>query len=148
MQPNFDIVVPTQDMDPLLTAPLDQFAIRASSGQATVYHMSKESFTQAVQEGHDANAFIAFLLRHNRGGSLPSNVLQTLEDWRGGMKRVRIRTIHVIESEDKLVMADLLHRRRLKKYFKALDPQTMVQYGNCTKAELAKELEKDGFVIE
>ena len=148
VQPNFDIVVPTQDMDPLLTVPLDQFAVRTSSGQATVYNVTKDSFTQAVQDGHDANGFIGFLLKHNRGGSLPANVMQTLEDWRGGMKRVRLRTIHILESDDNLVMADLMHRRRFKKYFKPLDPQAVVQYGNCTKAELARELEKDGFVVD
>ena len=119
VQPNFDVVVPTQEMDPLLTVPLDQFAVRASSGQASVYNVTKESFIQALQEGHDGNAFVNFLLKHNRGDGLPSNVMQTLEDWRGGMKRIRLRTIRVIESDDGLVMADLMHR---KKNSEASDP--------------------------
>src|SRR5690606_7677517 len=42
VQPNFDIVVPTQDTDPLLTVPLDQFAERRSTGVATVYTLTKE----------------------------------------------------------------------------------------------------------
>ena len=148
VQPNFDIVVPSQDVDPLLTVPLDQFAERASTGQATVYHLSKESFTKAVQEGHDGGAFVAFLVAHERRGSLPGNVLTTLEDWRGGMKRVRLRTIHVLESGDPLVIADLMHRRKLSKYLSPLDPASMVAYKKIPKAELAKELEKQGFVVE
>jgi len=148
VQPNFDIVVPTQDMDPLLTVPLDQFSERKSSGQATVYNVSKDTFTLAVQEGHDADAFVEFLLRHNRGGSLPKNVMMTLEDWRGGMKRIKLRTIHVIESDDSLVMADLMHRRKLRKYFTPIDPKMMVQYDEIAKDELVKLLEKDGFVVE
>lgn len=148
VQPNFDIVVPVQDMDPLLTVPLDQFAVRMSSGQATVYNVTKDSFTQAIQEGHDANAFVEFLLAHNRGGSLPANVMMTLEDWRGAMKRVRMRTIHVLEADDPLVMADLLHRRRLTKHLQAIDARRVVTINGVSKSALAKALEKDGFIVE
>jgi len=148
VQPNFDIVVPTQDMDPLLTVPLDQFAVRGSSGQATVYNVSKESFTQAVQEGHDAGAFVEFLLAHNRGNGLPGNVMTTLEDWRGTMKRVRMRTIQILESDDPLIMADLMHRRRYKKHFKVLDPRQCVGIAGVSKGDLRKALEKDGFVVD
>ena len=148
VQPNFDIVVPTHDVDPLLTVPLDQFTDRGSTGQATVYHLSKESFTRAVQDGHDGEAFVAFLLNHNRGGSLPTNVMTTLEDWRGGMKRVRLRTIQILESDDPLVIADLMHRRRFNKYFESIDPHRVVSFGKIDKSELAKALEKDGFVVD
>ena len=147
VQPNFDIVVPSQDMDPLLTVPLDQFAVRGSTGLATVYTLTKDSFTRAVQEGHDGDGFVKFLLEHNRGGSLPSNVLTTLDDWRGGMKRVRLRTVHVLESDDPLVVADLIHRRRFNKHFEQLDPHKTVAVARISKADLAKELEKEGFVV-
>lgn len=148
VQPNFDVVVPVQDMDPLLTVPLDQFAQRISTGQATVYHVSKESFTQAIQAGHDPRVFIEFLMRHNRESALPANVLQTLEDWCGGMKRVRLRTLHVLETTDPLVMADLLHRRRLGKYFQPINPAALLRYNSVSRADLAKMLEKEGFVVE
>lgn len=148
VQPNFDIVVPTQDMDPLLTVPLDQFAIRQSSGKASVYLLSKESFTQGLQEGHDADAFVQFLIAHNRGGQLPPNVMTTLDDWRGGLRRVRLKTLHIVETDDPLVMADLQHRRKFKRFFQPLDPHVMVTYGKISRAELAKVLEKDGFIVE
>jgi hypothetical protein len=148
VQPNFEIVVPVQDMDPLITVPLDQFAERASTGQATVYRVTRDTFTQAVQEGRDASAFAAFLLAHNKGGDLPANVTQTLEDWRGSIKRVRLRTLHILESEDPLVMADLMHRKKLKKHFSALDTEKTVQYTGISKKELAKMLEKEGFIVK
>ncbi|MBX7257149.1 MAG: helicase-associated domain-containing protein [Candidatus Hydrogenedentes bacterium] len=147
VQPNFDIVVPTQDTDPLLTVPLDQFAERRSTGVASVYTMTKDSFTRAIQDGHDSDRFITFLLTHNRGGALPPNVMTTLDDWRGGMKRVRLRTIHVLESDDPLVMADLLHRRRFMKHFEQIDPRKTVAFTRISKTEIAKELEKEGFVV-
>lgn len=148
VQPNFDIVVPTQDTDPLLAVPLDQFADRLSTGAATIYNLNKDSFTRGIQAGHDGDAFVAFLLAHNRGGALPANVMTTLEDWRGGVKRVRLRTIHVLESDDPLVIADLLHRKRLSKHLQPVDPQKVVTFGKISKADLAKELEKEGFVVD
>ena len=147
VQPNFDIVVPTQDMDTLLTVPLDQFAIRQSSGQATVYLLSKESFTQALQEGHDGDAFIDFLLTYNREESLPRNVMLTLEDWRGGVRRVKFKTISILEIDDHLVMADLQHRRKFKKFLTPIDINQYIQYEDES-TELIKLLEKDGFIVE
>ncbi|MCL4217231.1 MAG: hypothetical protein KJ052_09550, partial [Candidatus Hydrogenedentes bacterium] len=77
----------------------------------------------------------------------PTNVLQTLEDWRGGMKHVRLRTIHVLEAEDPLVIADLLHRRRFAKHLTAVDGRKVVAYTRISKAELVKTLEKEGFIV-
>lgn len=148
VQPNFDIVVPHQDMDPLLTVPLDQFAERMSSGQVCVYRVTKDSYLQALQNGHDPAAFADFLMRHNRGGSLPANVRATLDDWRGGVKRIRLRTCHVIETDDPMVMLDLSHRKRLVKYLEPVDPHKSVRYRGASRAELVKILEKEGFVIE
>jgi hypothetical protein len=148
VQPNFDIVVPIQDMDPLLTVPLDQFGVRISVGQVAVYSLTKESFVQAVQNGHNASAFIDFLMRHNRGHSLPSNVMATLEDWGGAIKRVRIKTYHVIESDDPLVMADLVHRRKFAKFFETIDAHKTVRYDGIVRTDLEKALEKEGFIVE
>ena len=148
VQPNFDIVVPTQDMDTLLTVPLDQFTVRQSTGQATVYLMTKEAFTQALQEGHDGDAFVGFLLAYNRNGALPPNVMTTLEDWRGGLRRVRITTIDVLEIDDHLVMADLQHRRKFNKFLTPLDPDKYILYHDTNTSELGKLLEKDGFIVE
>jgi hypothetical protein len=148
VQPNFDIVVPTQDTDSLLAVPLDQFATRQSTGQATVYQLDKDSFTQALQDGHDGDTFVEFLLNHNRGGTLPSNVMTTLDDWRGGLRRVRLKTIHVLETDDVLVMAELMHRRKFRKHLEAVDPKRLAIYSEIPKAELTKHLEKDGFIVE
>ena len=148
VQPNFDIVVPTLDMDPLLTVSLDQFADRQSTGHATVYHLNKDSFTRGLQDGHDGDAFVEYLLTHNRGGSLPTNVMTTLDDWRGGLRRVRVHTVHVLESDDPLVIADLRHRKKFQKYIQLIDSHRVVRYSDISKAELLKQLEKDGFIVD
>lgn len=147
VQPNFDVFVPLYDVDPLVTVPLERFATRTSSGRAAVYHLSKDSFTRAVQDGHDGGAFIEFLLTHNRG-ELPPNVMTTLQDWCGSMKRVRLHTLHVVEADDPLLLADLLHRRRLRKHLGPVDANRVLTYSKISKAQLTKELEKEGFVVE
>ena len=64
------------------------------------------------------------------------------------MKRVRFRTIHVLETDDPLVAADLMHRRRYKDQLEALDGQTLLTYKRAQKSRIRKDLEKDGFVVE
>lgn len=84
---------------------------------------------------------------NNRGGNLPANVLTTLEDWRGAMKKVRLRTVEIIESDDPLVMADLLHRRKFQKYLLPIDARQVVRYGEISRDEIARALEKK-FIVE
>ncbi|MFO7975761.1 MAG: helicase-associated domain-containing protein, partial [Candidatus Hydrogenedentota bacterium] len=148
VQPNFDIVVDMKAADPLITVPLDQFCERVSASQVAVYHLTKETFTRAVQQGRNSAAFIEFLLSHNKGKNLPRNVLTTLEGWRGGMKRVRLRTVQVLEAEDPLVMADLRHRKRVAKHVDHIETDRMVVLKKTRKSELKKLLEKEGFVVE
>ncbi|MEA3365275.1 MAG: helicase-associated domain-containing protein, partial [Candidatus Hydrogenedentes bacterium] len=148
VQPNFDIVVDMKAADPLITVPLDQFCERVSASQVAVYHLTKESFTRAVQQGRNSAAFIEFLLAHNKGKSLPRNVLTTIEGWRGGMKRVRLRTVQVLEAEDPLVMADVRHRKRVAKHVDPIETERMVVLKKARKSELKKLLEKEGFVVE
>lgn len=148
VQPNFEIVVPTQGVDPLLTVPLEQFADPISRSNVIVYRLTKAAFTRALQLGYDGTAFVHFLVTHNRGGEIPPNVLTTLQDWCGSAKRVRLHTLHVMECEDPLVLADIASRRSLKKYLRAIDPARTMSYEKITRTELVKELQKEGFIVE
>ncbi len=148
VQPNFDIIVPVRDVDPLVTVPLEQFAEPHGAGHAQVYRLTKASVTRALQSGHNGEAFLNFLVKHNRSGSLPENVATTLEEWFGSVKRVRLKTLHVIESDDPLVIAELLHRKPFAQRLSKVDPNHTVAYSKISKKELMKRLEKDGFIIE
>jgi hypothetical protein len=61
---------------------------------------------------------------------------------------VRIRTIEVIESDDPLVMADLVHRRKFQKHLQPLDGRQVVRFKDIDREELARALEKEGFIVE
>ncbi len=147
VQPNYEIVAAVEDMDPLLTVPLETFAERISASRVIVYRLTRDSFVRAMQEGRNPDAFIAFLLDHSRD-PLPENVLVTLKDWRGAAKQVRLRTWHVIETDDPLVVAELEHHRRWREHLETIDTRKALRYRNLSRAELKQALEKEGFVVK
>lgn len=147
VQPNYEIVAAVQDMDPLMTVPLEAFTERVSTSRVMVYRMTRDAFVRAMQEGRNADLFIEFLLNNSRE-PLPENVLVTLKDWRGGAKQVRLRTWHVIESDDPLVIAELEHHRRWRDKLEGIEPNKAVRYHDMPRTELKRALEKDGYIVK
>lgn len=147
VQPNYEIVAAVKDMDPLMTVPLESFAERVSVSQVMVYRLTRDTFLRAMQEGRNPDVFIDFLLNNSRD-PLPENVLVTLKDWRGGAKQVRLRTWHVLESDDPLVIAELEHHRRWRERLNTIDAHKAIRYQGMTKAELKRALEKDGYIVK
>ncbi|MFA7692787.1 MAG: hypothetical protein GX117_12740 [Candidatus Hydrogenedentes bacterium] len=147
VQPNFEIIADVQHIDPLLTTPLDAFALRVSDHPLLVYRLDRDSFLAAMQRGHSAEQFITFLMNHNRG-ELPENVLITLRDWCGMAKQLRLRTYHVIESEDPLVIAEIEHHRQWREHVQPIDPHHVLRYQGLTRAEIKAALEKEGYIVD
>ncbi|MCK5862778.1 MAG: helicase-associated domain-containing protein [Candidatus Hydrogenedentes bacterium] len=147
VQPNYEIVAAIEDMEPLLTVPLETFAERVSTSRVMVYRLTRDSFVRAMQEGRNPDVFIEFLLNNSRD-PLPENVLITLKDWRGGAKQVRIRTWHVIEADDPLVITELAHHQHWKKQLDSIDPHKTLRYHDLSRAELKRTLEKDGYIVK
>ncbi|NLN93701.1 MAG: hypothetical protein GX130_10395 [Candidatus Hydrogenedens sp.] len=146
VQPNFEIMASLNHMDPLSTIPLHIFAEAESKSSVGVFRLKRERFVRALQQGHDPAAFLAFLQENNRG-DLPETVVITLQDWLSTAKIVRLRTYHVIESEDPMVIAELAHHPRWKEYFTEVDGKKVLRYKNFSRQELAADLEKEGFII-
>lgn len=146
VQPNYEVAAALQDIDPLLTIPLDTFAVRISEQPVTVYKLTREAFVHAMQQGHPAEGFINFLLNHNRG-PLPGNVLTTLKDWCGTAKQVRLRTYHVLEADDPLVIAELEHSRQWARHMAPFEAHKVLRYQGLSKAELKAALEKEGYIV-
>lgn len=146
VQPNFEIVASVEDMDPLMTAPLEMFADRISEGQVLVYRLSRDAFVRAMQEGRHADNFIAFLLDHSRNG-LPENVRVTLRDWCGTAKAVRLRTYHVIEADDPLVIAELEHNNQWQEHIEPVEGHKALRYHGVSKTQIKRLLEKDGYIV-
>jgi len=54
----------------------------------------------------------------------------------------------VIEADDPMTLLDLAHRRRVAPNIEQVDPHRVVQFKGLSKKELARLLEKEGFVVE
>lgn len=146
VQPNFEIMAALEQMDPLRTIPLHIFAEADGKGSVGVFRLTRERFMRALQQGHDPAAFLAFLKENSRS-PLPENVVITLQDWLRSAKRVRLRTYHVIESDDPMVIAELAHHRKWNGHFTAVNEKKLLRYEGLTRQALEEELEKDGYII-
>lgn len=146
VQPNFEIMAALEQMDPLRTIPLHIFAETDGKGSVGVFRLTRERFMRALQQGHDPAAFLAFLKENSRS-PLPENVVITLEDWLRSAKRIRLRTYHVIESDDPMVIAELAHHRKWNGHFTAVNEKKLLRYEGLTRQALEEELEKDGYII-
>lgn len=146
VQPNFEIVVSGEDMDPLMTVPFETFAVRVGAGRMLVYRLDREKFVQAMQAGRNAERFIVFLLNHSRSG-LPENVALTLRDWCGTAKHVRLRTYHVVEADDPLIIAELEHKDEWRTHVVPIESSKVLRYHGIARAQLKKVLEKEGYIV-
>lgn len=148
VQPNFEILVPVNDFEPLQLACIELFTTKKSTGPLSIYQLSKDSFLKALQAGADPQLFIQFLLQHSNPQQLPEIVIHTIQDWFHTIKRVRIRPVILIESDDALTITDILHRKRLSDCVSMVSSQTSLIVTGKLLSEIKSLLEKEGFVID
>ncbi len=149
VQPNFEIIVPTIEFDPLQLIWIELFTQKKNSaGPVSIYALTKESFLKGLQSGADPNQFIQFLMQNARNQQIPSIVISAMEDWLHTIKRVKVRSVILIEAQDSLIIADLLHRKKLAGIFHPItEKQTLYTRGKLL-SEIKSLLEKEGFVVE
>jgi len=149
VQPNFEIIVSTVKADPLQLIWIDLFAQRKSSGgPVSVCSITKESFLRGLQLGADPNQFVQYLIQNTRKQQIPDIVISTIEDWMHTIKRVKIRSVILIEAQDSVIIADLMHRKKLMNILHRVSPNQMVYARGVLLSEIKGLLEKEGFVVE
>ncbi|MGC9054508.1 MAG: helicase-associated domain-containing protein [Candidatus Hydrogenedens sp.] len=149
VQPNFEIIVPTIKVDPLQLIWIELFAQKKSNGgPVSIYSITKESFLKGVQSGADPNQFIQYLFQNTRKQQIPDIVISTMEDWMHTVKRVKVRPVILIEAQDSVIIADLMHRKKLSEILHPISPNHTVYSRGMLLSEIKALLEKDGFVVE
>ncbi|HOK08879.1 MAG TPA: helicase-associated domain-containing protein [Candidatus Hydrogenedens sp.] len=149
VQPNFEIIAPTVETDPIKLVWIELFTEKKSSaGPVTIYKLTKESFLRGLQRGADHNYFIQSLIQLARNQHIPDILISTIEDWSHTAKRVKIRPVILIETSDSVVIADLLHRKRLSNIFHHVSENQMLYAKGKLLKEIKTLLEKEGFVVE
>jgi len=149
VQPNFEIIVPTIEFDPLQLIWIELFTQKKSSaGPVSIYALTKESFIKGLQSGADPNQFIQFLMQNVRNQKIPPIVITTMEDWLHTIKRVKMCHVILIEAQDSLIIADLLHRKKLAGILHPITKDQTIYARGKLFSEIKSLLEKEGFVVE
>jgi|GEM_PF-1166251 len=149
VQPNFEIIVPTVNTDPLQLIWIELFAQKKSNGgPVSIYSITKESFLKGLQSGADPNQFIQHLIQNARKQQIPDIVISTIEDWLHTVKRVKVRPVILIEAPDSVLIADLLHRKKLSEILHPISPNQTAYARGILLSEIKALLEKEGFVVE
>lgn len=148
VQPNFDLIVPTDEIDPLRLAVIEAFTQKKSEGKLSVYNISKDSFLRGIQRGVKPELLLKILQEHANRKKLPDLLISTLHQWITSIKKVKLHRVILLETDSPVTALDLLHRKRLVgKLYPPQNNQIVVL--DCKDiSELKNLIEREGFVVE
>ncbi len=148
VQPNFEIIVPTEDIEPLKLAIIEIFTQKKSEGKVSVYHISKESFLKGIQKGVHPELFVNILHEYSNKRKPPELVISTIHQWANSVKKVKIQKVYLLETDSPMTAIELLHRKKLSGILTTPQEKHIIA-SNCKDwAQLKSLLEKEGFVVE
>jgi hypothetical protein len=77
-----------------------------STGDACSFKIDYSGFVKALDQGIDGRQIADFLVKSS-SKPVPENVLKTIDDWSERSKKIRIKTITVIEADDEYLLAEI-----------------------------------------
>jgi len=140
VQPNYDIVVAEGRLKQVHNLFFDRFAEKVADDVASIYKLTFKSIVNALDNGITAGEIIEYLTKHS-SNPLPDNVQKTLDEWDRESKRIRIRKVTIIETDDKYLMEELKSSKSIRNYInKELSYAAEIDEKNSMKAK--REIEK------
>ena len=140
VQPNYDIVVAEGKLKQVHNLFFDRFADKVADDVASIYKLSFKSIVNALDNGITAGEIIEYLAEHS-SNPLPDNVQKTLAEWDRESKRIRIRKVTIIETDDKYLMEELKSSKSIRNYIiKELPYTAEIDGKTCMKVK--REIEK------
>ena len=106
VQPNYEIVVSQGSMEDLHSIFFDRFAEKISEGAVNVYKITFKSIINALDNGISVKEIIDYIKEYS-SKEISENVLLTLEGWERESKRIKIRTVTIVETSDKYLLEEL-----------------------------------------
>ncbi len=140
VQPNYEVVVNAGDMQEVHILFLDKFAEKVSEGAVNVYRLSFKAIVNALDEGISVQEIIDYFQEFSVN-PIPENVLLTLQDWERESKRVRIRTVTILETDDQYLLEELKSYKSVRKHIKK-DLPYAIEIDNKGANKLKREVEK------
>lgn len=140
VQPNYDIVVANGSMKHSHVLFFDRFADKQSEDMVVVYKLTFKSMVNALDNGISIKEIIEYLKEYCNK-EIPENVLLTLQDWERESKRIRIRTVTIVETDDKYLLEELMSYKTIKSNILKELPYTFEIDGKSVN-KVKREIEK------
>lgn len=140
VQPNFEVVVAPGGARESHQLFLEKFAEKVSLGKADVYRLTFKAMVNALDQGISIQELIDYLQAFS-DHPVPENVLLTLQGWERDSKKVRIRTVTILEARDQFLLEELKSYKAIRNHCgEELNHAIEVKEKSATK--LKREIEK------
>jgi hypothetical protein len=140
VQPNFEIMVPEGSRKESYCLQLDRFAEKKCEDLMNIYELNFKSMIKALDSDFTVEWIIEFL-KENSKNNIPDNVLATLEKWKIDSSKIKIRTVTIVETDDKYLLEELRSYKGINKYIQNQLPHAFeIDERHATKVK--REIEK------
>ncbi|GEP63498.1 hypothetical protein CBE01nite_12660 [Clostridium beijerinckii] len=114
IQPNYEIMVPGGLMKDVHCINLDKFAEKLSEDTVSIYKISFKSMVMALDNDISIEEVIEYLKDASKN-KIPENVLMSLNEWNERSKKIKIRKVTIVETDDKYLLEELKSYKEIKK---------------------------------
>ncbi|WP_271814460.1 helicase-associated domain-containing protein [Clostridium beijerinckii] len=114
IQPNYEIMVPEGLMKDVHCINLDKFAEKLSEDTVSIYKISFKSMVMALDNDISIEEVIEYLKDASKN-KIPENVLMSLNEWNERSKKIKIRKVTIVETDDKYLLEELKSYKEIKK---------------------------------
>ncbi len=140
IQPNYEVVVAAGGMQEVHTLYLDRFAEKVSGGVVNVYKLSFKAVASALDQSIPVQELIDYFLEFSVN-PLPENVLLTLQEWERDSKKIRIRTVTILDMDDQYLLEELKSYKTIRNYIRS-DLHYVLEIDEKSAKKLKREIEK------
>lgn len=112
LQANFEIIVQDSNSKYKYCMFFDKFAEKVVDDIATIYKLSFKSMVTALDKSISINEIIEYI-QNNCKNLIPENVMITLRQWEKESKRIKIRKVTIVETDDNFLIEELKSYRNI-----------------------------------
>ncbi|EHJ00385.1 hypothetical protein CDLVIII_3839 [Clostridium sp. DL-VIII] len=114
IQPNYEIIVQSGTMKDVHCIYLDKFAEKLSEDTVSIYKISFKAMVTALDNGISIEEISDYFKEFSQN-KIPDNVLLSLNEWKDKSKKIKIRKVTIVETDDKYLLEELKNYKEIKK---------------------------------
>lgn len=142
VQPNFEVLISDGSLKDVHSLFFDGFADKTSGHPISIYKITFPSMIKALDNEIQVQTIIDYLQRYSER-PIPQNVLATLESWEKESRRIRIRSVTILEADDPYLIEELKTYKSMEKHMKQ-DLKHVVEIEKREAKKIKREIEKKG----